>query len=105
VQSYVDGLASRDGKKVCDQLANSVQTQVKQRYSAPSCAAGIEKIESSYGGNIAPAFKTAKIAQVNAKGNVATATLTVKVNGTPNPATVPLQKVKGSWKITAAAEE
>jgi uncharacterized lipoprotein len=104
VQSYVDGLASRDGKKVCDQLASAVQVQVQQRYSVPDCPAGIAKVESSAGRAIAPAFKTAEIKEVNVKGNVASAGITVKVNGKDNPATIPLEKVGGSWKITAAAE-
>jgi hypothetical protein len=105
VQSYVDGLASRDGKKVCDQLAASVQTQVKQRAKAKDCQTAINTFESSATGRaVAPAFKTAKIKEVNAKGNTAAATVTVKVNGSDSSTTIPLEKVKGDWKITAPAE-
>jgi len=46
VQSYIDGLPSKNGKKVCDQLAPSVHTQVKQRASTKDCATAINKFEA-----------------------------------------------------------
>jgi len=105
VQTYVDGLASGDGKKVCDQLAVSVQTQVQQRSKTKDCATAINRFESSAGGKaVAPAFKTADIGQVNTKGTTATARVTVKVNGADNSTTIPLEKQGGKWKITAPAE-
>jgi hypothetical protein len=104
VQTYVDGLAARDGKKVCDQLAGSVQTQVKQRASAKDCATAINRFQSSsIGRAVAPAFKTAKIQDVSVKNNTATVTLEVKVGGRDTPVTVPLEKVSGNWKISATA--
>jgi hypothetical protein len=102
VQSYVDGLATNNGKAVCDQLAGSVQTQVKTRASAKSCAAAITSFQkSALGKAVAPAFKTAKIDQIQVKGNNATAQLTVKVAGKDTPVTVPLEKVSGDWKISS----
>jgi hypothetical protein len=103
VQSYVDGLASRDGKKVCDQLSASVQTQVKQSGKAKDCPTAIASFESSRAGSaVVAAFKSAKVSDITVKGDVASAKVTVKVSTTP--ATVPLEKVKGDWKITAPAQ-
>lgn len=105
VQSYVDALASRDGKEVCDQLSPAVQTQVKQRAKAKDCETAINNFERSATGRaVAPAFKTAKIKEVNAKGKTASATVTVKVNGQDSSTTIPLEKVDGDWKITAPAQ-
>jgi hypothetical protein len=103
VQTYVDGLASRNAKKVCDQLSASVQTQVKQSGRAKDCATAIRNFENSANGRaVAAAFKTAKISEINVKGNIATAKVTVKVSA--NGATVPLEKQGGDWKITAPAQ-
>lgn len=105
VQSYVDGLGSQDGKKVCDQLAPSVQNEVKQRGGAKSCPAAIDSFEKSATGKaVAPAFKTATVSTVTLKGDKATAVVSVKVAGQEANTTVPLVKVNGNWKITAAAE-
>jgi len=105
VQTYVDGLASRDGKKVCDQLAPSVQNLVKQRAKAKDCQTAINSFENSTTGRaVAPAFKTAKVEEVNAKGNSATAKVTVKVGGSNSSTTIPLEKQGGDWRITAPAE-
>jgi hypothetical protein len=100
VQSYIDGLAKKDGKKVCDQLIASVQTQVKQRSQAKDCATAIDKFEaSSNGKSVAPAFKTAKVTAVAVKGSDATASISLKVGTGTTSTTIPLQKVSGSWKI------
>ena len=105
VQSYIDGLATHNGKKVCDQLAGSVQSLVKERASAKSCAAAINTFQSSaIGRSVAPAFKTAKIKDVTVKGGTAAATLNVAVAGKNNPVTIPLEKVSGNWKITSPAQ-
>jgi hypothetical protein len=100
VQSYIDGLAKKDGKKVCDQLTPSVQTQVKQRSQAKDCATAIDKFEASTTGKaVAPAFQTAKVTSVNVKGGNATASISLKVGTTTTTTTIPLQKVSGNWKI------
>jgi outer membrane murein-binding lipoprotein Lpp len=106
VQTYIDGLASKNGKKVCDQLAPSVQTLVKQRSSTKDCATAINKFEaSSTGRAVAPAFNTAKIKEVTAKGSTASATLNLQIpGGSATNTTIPLEKVNGKWKITAPAE-
>jgi hypothetical protein len=105
VQSYIDGLGSKDGKKVCDQLAGSVQSQVKSRASTKDCATAINRFESSNTGRaVAPSFKTAKINEVNVKGSTASATLSLQVPGSgATPTTIPLEKQGGSWKITSPA--
>src|SRR4051812_23762034 len=70
VQSYVDGLASSDGQKVCDQLSESVQTLVKARAKTKDCKTAIDNFEKSQTGRaVAPAFKTAKVKGVTTKGN------------------------------------
>lgn len=100
VQSYIDGLAKKDGKKVCDALVPSVQVQVKQRSTAKDCPTAIDKFEaSSNGKSVAPAFKTAKVTAVAVKGSDATASISLKVGTSTTSTTIPLQKVSGSWKI------
>jgi hypothetical protein len=105
VQSYVDGLASKDGRKVCDQLALSVQAAVQQRSKSKTCAAAVERFESSADGRqVAAAFNTAKVDQVNVKGKVASAKLHLTVpGGAPTNTTIPLEKDGDNWKITQAA--
>jgi hypothetical protein len=105
VQTYVDGLAEKDGRKVCDQLTLAVQAQVKQRSQAKDCATAIDRFEASATGKaVAPAFKTAKIKSVTAKGSTAAVTVTVKVGGSGTDTTIPLQKVNGKWKISSPAQ-
>ena len=105
VQSYVDGLGSQDGKKVCDQLAPSVANQVKQRGGAKDCPTAIDNFEKSATGKaVAPAFKNATVSTVTLKGDTASAVVSVKVAGQEANTTVPLEKVNGKWKITAAAD-
>ena len=105
VQSYVDGLSSQDGSKVCDQLAPAVQAQVKQRGGAKDCATAIDSFEKSATGKaVAPAFKNASVTTVTVSGDKASAVVSVKVAGQEANTTVPLEKVDGSWKITAAAQ-
>ena len=102
VESYISGLANKNGKEVCDQLAGSVQSLVKERASAKSCAAAIATFENSPTGKaVAPVFKTAKVGDVNVKGGNATAQVSVKVAGKSTPLTIPLEKVNGSWKISS----
>jgi hypothetical protein len=104
IQTYIDGLASGNGKKVCDQLAKRVQAQVKQGGSAKDCAAAFSAfVKSTQGRGVSPAFKSAKIKEVEEKGNTATATVTVRVNGEESAARIPLEKEDGDWKITAPA--
>ena len=104
VQGYADGLASQDGKKVCDQLAPSVQSAVKQRGGAKDCATAMNTFEKSAKGKaVAPVFKTASVSTVTLSGNKATAVLDVKVGAQETPITIPLEKINGSWKITSAA--
>lgn len=105
VQTYVDGLASKDGKKVCDQLAGSVQTQVKARASTKDCATAIDRFEASTTGRaVAPSFKTAKISDVKVKGGNATVTLALTIPGGQTTSTsIPLEKESGNWKITSPA--
>ena len=105
VRSYVEGLGSQDGKKVCDQLAPSVANQVKQRGGAKDCATAIDNFEKSATGKaVAPAFKSATVSTVTVKGDKAAAVVSVKVAGQEANTTVPLEKVNGKWRITAAAE-
>ena len=104
VQSYVHGLGSQDGKEVCDQLALSVQSEVKQRGRAKDCPTAIDNFEKSPTGKaVAPAFKNATVSTVTVKGDKATAVVSVKVAGQEANTTVPLEKVSGRWRITAAA--
>jgi Putative lumazine-binding len=106
VQTYVDGLGSQDGKKVCDQLAPSVQSQVKQRGGTKDCAAAIDRFEKSPTGKaVAPAFKNATVSTVTLNGDKATAVVSVKVAGQEANTTVPLEKVGGKWRITATAQD
>jgi hypothetical protein len=105
VQSYIDGLGAKDGKKVCDQLATSVQAQVQQRSTSKDCAGAVNKfLASATGRQVAASFNTAKITQVNTKGNVASASLTLTVpGGSTTSTTIPLEKQGGHWRITQAA--
>jgi Putative lumazine-binding len=105
VQSYVNGLGTQDGKKVCDTLAPSVQNAVKQRGGAKDCPTAIDNFEKSATGKaVAPAFKNATVSTVTLSGDKATAVVSVKVAGQEANTTVPLEKVNGKWRITAAAE-
>jgi hypothetical protein len=103
VQSYVDGLASSDGKKVCDQLTTTAQDQIKARAQTKDCASAIERFEKSKSGRaVAPSFKNAKVSQVNQKGSSATAQVEIEVAAQRTSTTVPLEKQDGDWRITGA---
>lgn len=105
VQTYIDGLAQRDGRKVCDQLTLTVQQQVSQRSQTKDCPTAINRFEASKTGRaVAPAFKSAKVKSVTSKGDTAAATVTVRVAGANTDTTIPLQKVNGKWKISSPAE-
>jgi hypothetical protein len=100
VQTYIDGLASGDGKKVCDQLAPSVQARIKTGQHAKDCASAISSYaKTKQGSAIGPAFKTAKIQSVELKGKSGVATVSLPLLG--QPTSIPLEKSGDTWRIAS----
>jgi hypothetical protein len=100
VQTYIDGLASGDGKKVCGVLPPSVQTRIKNGQHAKDCATAIDAyVKTKQGSAIGPSFKTATIKSVKVKGNSGVATVSLKV--LVQPTTIPLQKQDGKWRVSS----
>ena len=100
VSDFAKAFGAGDGGKACDLLTSTAQAAIVKRVkvlaAATDCPTAIERLHDAAGSQVTGAFSTAKVTDVQVKGDTATARLVSGGHST----SVALTKQDGDWRLT-----